>query len=569
MPELDDAALERRLRGVLKEHLGALPLDLTVDALDRRREVKGLARRSARGRRITLLAAAALLLVGGAVAVGSGLVRLPYVVPPVPGPTLPVAVASPSPAAETPGPVVSPSPAASPAGRPWMTGRELMDALSAEYGYQWSPLVINTSQGFRSGPVDVLPPIDGPAKVKVAGGVDDTAEVAQHAGRVAQVLAPDVAPWIQDAIARGPDAYTQGLDAGDRVSTATGGRVDVGYVDEAVIGDWMHFSFVPDPPPTRALEPGVSGIVLYPVYSGGDPSGASVRIWAVNPDGTDAGLFIPSTTTPDGVEDVIGWSADGSRLFYGRGRGVFVVDADGSQAVRVGARRDNPLCPVVVADDNCEASDDISVSPDGMRLAYKFEEGRGLDNSAIAILDVASGQVTRLGSTDGDDPSWSPDGTRLVFGCGPIGPVADGICLVNLDGSGLRQILPAIAGDVSDPQWSPDGSSILFKVDGNGRAELFTIGPDGAGLRSLTSDRPDFAHWTRDGRIVFIRRERGATGRGDLWIMDADGNNATTLDTTVAAQTAAGCLVCHFLGDQDLYDSGGDRIWQPMLEGQP
>ena len=31
MPELDDAALERRLRGVLQEHLGALPLDLTVD----------------------------------------------------------------------------------------------------------------------------------------------------------------------------------------------------------------------------------------------------------------------------------------------------------------------------------------------------------------------------------------------------------------------------------------------------------------------------------------------------------------------------------------------------------
>ncbi len=60
MPELDDAALERRLRGVLQEHLGALPLDLTVDALDRRREAKGVARRSGRGRGITLLAAAAL-----------------------------------------------------------------------------------------------------------------------------------------------------------------------------------------------------------------------------------------------------------------------------------------------------------------------------------------------------------------------------------------------------------------------------------------------------------------------------------------------------------------------------
>ena len=42
MRELDDAALERRLREVLEEHLGALPLDLTVDALDRRREAKGV-----------------------------------------------------------------------------------------------------------------------------------------------------------------------------------------------------------------------------------------------------------------------------------------------------------------------------------------------------------------------------------------------------------------------------------------------------------------------------------------------------------------------------------------------
>jgi photosystem II stability/assembly factor-like uncharacterized protein len=62
-------------------------------------------------RRMWLLAAAALLLVGGALAAGSGLLKLPSVVPPAPAPTLPVAVASPSPAAATPGPVVSPSPA--------------------------------------------------------------------------------------------------------------------------------------------------------------------------------------------------------------------------------------------------------------------------------------------------------------------------------------------------------------------------------------------------------------------------------------------------------------------------
>ena len=113
MPELDDAALERRLRGVLKEHLGALPLDLTIDALDRRREAKGVARRSARGRSMTLLAAAALLLVGGALAAGSGLLRLPTVVPPVPEPSV-IAVATASPNATFPSPSESAAPSASP-----------------------------------------------------------------------------------------------------------------------------------------------------------------------------------------------------------------------------------------------------------------------------------------------------------------------------------------------------------------------------------------------------------------------------------------------------------------------
>ena len=110
MPELDDAALERRLRGVLKEHLGSLPLDLTVDVLDRRREAKGFARRSAGGRGMTLLAAAALLLVGGALAAGAGLLRQTPV----------VVVATASPDAKVPrestAPSATPIPVAGPGG---------------------------------------------------------------------------------------------------------------------------------------------------------------------------------------------------------------------------------------------------------------------------------------------------------------------------------------------------------------------------------------------------------------------------------------------------------------------
>ena len=66
-------------------------------------------------RRTWLLAAAALLLVGGAMAAGSGLVRLPSVVPPVPAPTLPVAVTNPTVAPAAPTATPAPTDAGLPA----------------------------------------------------------------------------------------------------------------------------------------------------------------------------------------------------------------------------------------------------------------------------------------------------------------------------------------------------------------------------------------------------------------------------------------------------------------------
>ena len=69
-------------------------------AMRRPRRAARPAGRSGRGRGITLLAAAALLLVGGALAAGSGLLRLPTIVPPVPAPSLGV-VATPSPDASS------------------------------------------------------------------------------------------------------------------------------------------------------------------------------------------------------------------------------------------------------------------------------------------------------------------------------------------------------------------------------------------------------------------------------------------------------------------------------------
>ena len=73
--------------------------------------------RFGQGRGTTLLAAAALLLVGGALAVGSGALRLPSVVPPEPAPSLAV-VTTPSEDATSPSPMDVAEPTAGPTSPP-------------------------------------------------------------------------------------------------------------------------------------------------------------------------------------------------------------------------------------------------------------------------------------------------------------------------------------------------------------------------------------------------------------------------------------------------------------------
>ncbi len=115
---------ERRLAGALRddadERVGPFEAESVARAAIRSSE-RGLPRSSSRpagrfgrGRDITLLAAAALLLVGGALAVGSGVVRLQSIVPPVPAPSIAMLATASADAMTTPSPSASPSPSPTP-----------------------------------------------------------------------------------------------------------------------------------------------------------------------------------------------------------------------------------------------------------------------------------------------------------------------------------------------------------------------------------------------------------------------------------------------------------------------
>jgi dipeptidyl aminopeptidase/acylaminoacyl peptidase len=123
-------------------------------------------------------------------------------------------------------------------------------------------------------------------------------------------------------------------------------------------------------------------------------------------------------------------------------------------------------------------------------------------------------------------PTWSPDGTQLVFV--RMGrdkkrfwpPRSLGVFRVGVNGRGLRRIAAGTA-----PAWSPDGTTIAF-VRGNG---VFGIRPDGTGGRRLTTTaRTTQAHlsWSPDSKWIAVSRG------GDIYSVRADGAGETRLTTS-------------------------------------
>lgn len=104
-------------------------------------------------------------------------------------------------------------------------------------------------------------------------------------------------------------------------------------------------------------------------------------------------------------------------------------------------------------------------SPDGTRLAFVRADATAPSPTMRLYLVDSSGpapvQIAELGPLYSDRPSpgvsWSPDGTKLMFGevrlVLPAAEVLTNLFLANPDGSGLSQL--TTSGDVYQPGWRP------------------------------------------------------------------------------------------------------------------
>jgi TolB protein len=78
----------------------------------------------------------------------------------------------------------------------------------------------------------------------------------------------------------------------------------------------------------------------------------------------------------------------------------------------------------------------------------------------------------------------------------------------------------------------PRNGRIAFSSYREGQVDIYTMGPDGGGVRNLTNDTaPDFQPaWSTDGeRIAFVSLHVGSSHFDQLYTMDPDGGDRTRL----------------------------------------
>jgi len=163
------------------------------------------------------------------------------------------------------------------------------------------------------------------------------------------------------------------------------------------------------------------------------------QIVVMNPDGSNQKVL----TTGDVRHWFPSWSPDSRQIAYDDDQRLFVMSADGS-----GKRQ---LVPRYVRG--------LSWSPDGTRIAFEsgntIDDGRMFDNMDIWLVNADGSGLRNLTNTPGvydNRPSWSPDGTNLVYASAKPAGAASQILRLDLTTGHTLQLTNA--GDNQAPYWA-------------------------------------------------------------------------------------------------------------------
>jgi len=256
--------------------------------------------------------------------------------------------------------------------------------------------------------------------------------------------------------------------------------------------------------PLHSTPPQLSGQIAFPRF---DPARGTYDVHACHVDGSNCRLLATDASQPD-------FLPSGARLTFhswkADDKGLILQSLSGERLWRITS--------------DMEAA---RPSVDFQGNSYVYHSRQGADR--LPYLYRTEGTEPRpilreANPVPGQSPSWLPDGRILYSGC-----LRDhcGIIVTQPDGTQPRQVAAGTAE--INPAASPDGQRVAFMSQRNGNWEVCVVNLDGSGLKQLTNNPANdgLPTWSPDGQHIAFVSDRG--GDWAIWVMQPDGTSQRRL----------------------------------------
>ena len=203
------------------------------------------------------------------------------------------------------------------------------------------------------------------------------------------------------------------------------------------------------------------------------------------------------------------WAPDGSAI-------AVVVYSEGRNQIQLYDPEDGSRDRVIEVPATIGEIRNPSFSPDGTRLVFSGQSGGVTD---LFMIDLEGGEPTRL--TDDRfsqlQPTFSPDGQRIAFVTdqGPgtdfdqliFGPMT--IALMDLSTGDIERVAPLGETAHWNPQFTPDGEGLYFLADQEGFRDIYRIGLDDGQVWQVTRIVTGVSGVTEATPALSVARETG------------------------------------------------------------
>ena len=164
-------------------------------------------------------------------------------------------------------------------------------------------------------------------------------------------------------------------------------------------------------------------------------------------------------------------------------------------------------------------------SPDGKTIAFASNRHvlstKDPTDFEIYLLSLETGELKMITDSSGVNvhPSWSPDGSNLVFMSDRDGDWE--IFSMDARGNNLNKLTNNDADD-RFPRWSPDGGSIIYHSDRDGNFDIYVLALDGLQDTKVTHDSASDAagSWSPDGKWILFHSQRD--GDSEIYILNVE-----------------------------------------------